>query len=252
MADAQNGLASFSSDLVDTAWKRAKIPRNFGGMQAYTSNALNTVLAGNQIANAGVTLASTPTQTYVSTKDTFTTSLALTGLTTTTGTVLAGDVIRVTAASGGVLVNNQTKQAFTDNSGAFVKWTATVLVGGTADGSGNLTVTVTGPAIYEANGAYNNISAALASGDGVAIITAATASATVQPNMFYHKDAFGLCTVKLKPLPSLDSSVVSVDGFSIRMTGYSNGTTNTHSWRLDMVPAFAAFNPMMAGRFYGA
>lgn len=251
LADVQNGLASGSNDLVDSAWKRSAITRDFGGMQAYTSNALTTVTAGNQVTNAGITLASTPTQTYLNTKDTFTTSLALTGLTATTGTIAAGDTIRVTAASGAAWVNQRTKQPFTDNTGAFVDWTATVVTGGTADGSGNLTVVVTGPAIYEATGAYNNISAALASGDAVEVITGATNSAIVQPNMFYHKAAFGLSTVKLKPLKGWDSSVVNHEGFSIRMTGSSDAVANVHGWRLDLVPAFAAFNPMMAGRFYG-
>lgn len=251
LADAQSSLASGDAGLVNEAWQQATIRRNFGGLQAYTSNALSNITAGNQVGNAGITLSGTPTQTYLSTKDTFTTVLALTGLTATTGTIAVGDVIRVTAASGASLVNNQTKKTFRDQTGAVVKWTATVVAGGTASGAGALSITVTGPAIYESTGAYNNISAALISGDAVAVITAATASATVQPNMFYHKDAFGLSTVKLKKLAGWDSSVVNYEGFSIRLTQFSDAITNVHGWRFDLRPAFTAFNPMMAGRFYG-
>jgi hypothetical protein len=179
--------------------------------------------------------------------------VALTGLTATTGTILPGDVIRVTAASGSVdWLNQQTKQPFTNELGAFVKWTGTVVTGGTADGSGDLTVVVTGPSIFDATApAYNSVTQAIASGDQVEVITAATASGVTQPNLFYHKDAFGLCSVKLKPLKGWDSTVVNHKGFSIRLTNFSDATKNTHGWRFDLLPAFAAFNPYMAGRFFG-
>lgn len=253
LADAQTGLASGNPNLVNDAWQQAKISRNFGGLTAYTSNALTSHTAGNQVGNGSITVASAPTQTYAATKDTYTMSLALTGLTATTGTIAAGDVIRVTAASGGVYwLNQETKQPFIDQSGAFVKWTATVVTGGTADGSGNLTVVVTGPAIRDATApAYNSVSQAIASGDTVSVISAAAASGVTQPNLFYHKDAFGLCTVKLKKLAGWDGAVVNHEGFSIRLTQYSDATANTHGWRFDMLPAFAAFNPYMAGRFFG-
>jgi hypothetical protein len=253
LADAQNGLASGSNDLVDTAWKRAQITRNFGGMQAYTSNALTNHTAGNQVSNAGITVASPPIQTYVSTKDTYTMDVALTGLTATTGTIAVGESLQFTAASGSLAwLNQETKQAFTDASGGFVKFTATVLAGGTADGSGNLTVTVTGPSIFDATApAYNSVTQAIAAGDGVAVISAAANLGVTQPNLFYHRDAFGLCSVKLKKLKGWDSSVVNNEGFSIRLTQFSDAVKNTHGWRFDMLPAFTAFNPYMAGRFFG-
>ena len=253
LADAQAGLSSGSNDLVDSAWKQASITRNFGGLQAYTSNALNSHTAGNQVGNAGITASANPVQTYASTKDTYTMQVALTGLTVTTGTILPGDVIRVTAASGSVdWLNQQTKQPFTNELGAFVKWTGTVVTGGTADGSGNLTVVVTGPSIFDAAApAYNSVTQAIASGDQIEVITAALASGVTQPNLFYHKDAFGLCSVKLKPLKGWDSTVVNHKGFSIRLTNFSDATKNTHGWRFDLLPAFAAFNPYMAGRFFG-
>ena len=252
LADAQAGLASGSNDLVDSAWKRSQITRDFGGMMAYTSNALNSHAAGTEVGNAGITVAAPPIQTYVSTKDTYTMQVSLTGLTATTGTVVPGDVIRVTAATGGVnWVNQRSKQAFTNENGNFVKWTATVLDGGTADGSGNLTVTVTGPSIFEADGAYNSVTQAIAAGDQIEVVTAAAAGGVTQPNLFYHRDAFGLCSVQLKKLSGWDSTVVNHEGFSIRLTQFSDAVTNDHGWRFDLLPAFAAYNPYMAGRFFG-
>jgi hypothetical protein len=70
------------------------------------------------------------------------------------------------------------------------------------------------------------------------------------PNLFYHKSAFGLCTVKLPPL-GYDSSTVSYEGISIRLCKYFDGDANKHQYRFDLLPAFAAYNPYMAGKFYG-
>ena len=249
LADAQSGL--FSTGKVDSAWEKAMITRQFGGMQAYTSNALSNHTNGNQVSNAGITLAATPVQTYVSTKDTFTTQLALTGLTATTGTLNAGDVIKVVAASGAKWVNQQTKQVFFNETGVGVDWTATVVEDVTADGSGEATVTVTGPAIYDATGAFNSISAALASGDAVAVVSGATDSQLVQPNIAYHKRAFGLCTVELPKLHAKESSVINYDGISIRVHKYSDGDANVQKMRFDILPAFAAYNPYQAIKFYG-
>ena len=249
LADAQSGL--FSSGKVDSAWERAQISTNFGGVRAYTSNALTSHTNGNQVTNASITVASAPIQTYLNTKDTYTMTVALTGLTATTGTINAGDVIQVTAASGSVSwLNQQTKQPIIDGSGNFIKWTGTVVTGGTADGSGNLSVVVTGPAIYEASGAYNSVSQAIASGDGVSIISGVADEDTQLPNLFYHKSAFGLCTVKLPPL-GYDSSTVSYEGISIRVCKYFDGDANKHQYRFDLLPAFAAYNPYMAGKFFG-
>ena len=56
-------------------------------------------------------------------------------------------------------LNVATRQPMLDASGAVVPWTGTVLEDVTIAGNA-ATITVSGAAIYEANGQYNNVDAA--------------------------------------------------------------------------------------------
>jgi hypothetical protein len=108
---------------------------------------------------------------------------------------------------------------------------------------------VAGPAIYEANGQYNTVTAAPANG---AVITIVSATATLyQPNLFYTKQAFGLGTVKLPKLYSTDTVATTSDGMSIRISKYSDGNANSQSIRFDLLPAYACFQPSFAGQGFG-
>ena len=93
------------------------------------------------------------------------------------------------------------------------------------------TITVSGAAIYEANGQYNNVDAAPADGAVVTILGAA--STLYQPNMFFTKQAFGLGTVKLPKLYSTDTIATTSDGMSIRVSKYADGDANTQKIRFD-------------------
>ena len=105
------------------------------------------------------------------------------------------------------------------------------------------------PAIYEANGQYNTVDAAPANG---AAVTVLSASATMyQPNLFYMKQAFGIGTVKLPKLYSTDTIATTSDGMSIRVSKYADGDANTQKIRFDLLPAYATFNPFMAGHGFG-
>ena len=96
----------------------------------------------------------------------------------------------------------------------------------------------------------SNISTALTS--GAAFTIQGTASETVQPGMFYQEQAFGIGTVKLQKLNTWDARFTTEDGFSIRMTMYSDGKTNSNNVRFDLLPAYATFNPNFAGQLYGS
>jgi hypothetical protein len=135
-----------------------------------------------------------------------------------------------------------------DASGANVPWTGVVTADVTlAGGAGN--VVVAGPAIYEANGQYNTVDAAPANG---AVVTILSATATLyQPNLFFTKQAFGMGTVKLPKLYSTDTIATTEDGMSIRVSKYADGDANTQKIRFDLLPAYATFNPFMAGQGFG-
>lgn len=246
LADAQTGLASGSNNLVDTAWQRAQISGNFAGVTAISSNCLASHTNGTHAGT--ITVDATPTATYVSVKDTYIQSIALTGFTVTTGGLLAGDVLQFSDNDRN-FINMKSRETFTGATGAPVKFTAVVTADVLADGSGDLTALITAP-IFETNGQYNNVSSPITSGDAVTIISG-TAGSSLMPNLFYHKQAFGLGTVKLPKLHATESNVITEGGFSIRMTKDSSILENKQIVRFDLLPTFATFNPLFAGRFYG-
>lgn len=241
LASAQNGLNA-ADGLVRTAWEKAQISSNFGGMMALTSNALSSYTSGSTSDREGA-LASAPDATYATAKDTMTQVLSLDGL--GTGTIKAGDMVTI---AGVYRLNVATREPILDASGNQVLWTGTVLEDVTIAGNA-ATITVSGAAIYEANGQYNNVTAAPAEDAVVTIL--GSASTLYQPNLFYTKQAFGIGTVKLPKLYSTDTIATTSDGFSIRVSKYADGDANTQKIRFDLLPAYACFNPLFAGQGFG-
>jgi hypothetical protein len=241
LASAQSGLNA-ADGLVRTAFEKAQIASNFGGMKALTSNALSSYTSGSTTDRLG-DLKTAPDATYVTAKDTMQQTMVIETL--GTGTIEAGDQIQVAGVNR---LNIATRQLILDTTGAAVPWTGTVLAVVTIAGN-EATVVVSGAAIYEANGQYNNVDAAPAAG---AVVTILGAAATVyQPNLFYTEQAFGLGTVKLPKLYSTDTVATTSDGMSIRVSKYSDGDANTQKIRFDLLPAYAVFQPNFAGQGYG-
>jgi len=241
LASAQNGLNA-SDGLVRTAWEKAQISSNFGGMRALTSNALSSYTSGSTTDRAG-TLDGAPDATYVTAKDTMQQTLVLDAL--GTGTIVAGDQVQIAGVNR---LNIATRQVMLDAAGAAVPWTGTVLSTVTIAGNA-ATIVVSGAAIYEATGQYNTVDAAPA--DGAVVTILGTAATVYQPNLFYTEQAYGLGTVKLPKLYSTDTVATTSDGMSIRVSKYSDGDSNTQKIRFDLLPAYAVFNPNFAGQGYG-
>ena len=243
LADTQTGLSSGKDSLVDNAWEMAQISKNFGGLKAMTSNALGTRLSGDTVDREG-TLDATPAPGYLTAKDTMTQSLDVTGF-DATGTINAGDIIQITGRNR---LNLSTRQVILDGDGAEILWTATVVTGATmVAGAG--TIIVTGPAIQETDGQYNTVDTALTSGDVITIL--GSAATNYQPSLFFHRQAFSIATVKLPKLFATDTTVVTEDGFSIRVSKYADGDANIQKVRFDLLPAFAVLNPFFAGQGFG-
>jgi hypothetical protein len=243
LASAQSGLYA-ADKLVTTAWERAQISKTFAGLTAISSNALPSFANGACADRAG-TISGTPTATYVGAKDTMTQSVGVAGM-TAGGVIKAGEVVEVT---GKYQLNLSTRQQVVDATGAPIKWRAVVTADVTLNSSGAGTLVLTGPAIYEATGAYNTINAALANGDVITVL--GTTAATVAPNLFYHKQAVTMATVKLPKLHTWDTVATTSDGISIRVTKYSDGDSNTQQIRFDLLPAFGIMNPFFGGLGYG-
>ena len=248
LANVQNGLASGSPSLVNQAWENAKISKQFGNMQAMTSASLPSYTTGALTAGAERTgaLSADLDATYVTHKDTMIQSIPVDGFGAGTDTIVAGSIVEITGRNR---LGLSTRSSFTDGTGGQVKYAGVV----TADvtlvaGAG--TLLVAGAAIYEANGQYNTVDSAPLDNDVITIKNPA-ASTVYQPNMFYHKQAFGIGFVKLKKLYSTDTIVTTKDGVSIRVCKYADGDSNKQKVRFDVVPAYATFNPFFAGQGYG-
>jgi hypothetical protein len=242
LADVQKSLNTVDS-LVSPAFRDATLSNSFAGFKVLTSDNLSTVTTGAFADKAG-TLSGTPTATYSAAKDTMTQSLAVTGL-TAAGVVKAGEIIQVTGRNR---LNLSTRNPMLDASGAQVLWTAVVTADVTLSGGAG-TLVCTGPAIYEATGAYNTVDSALTSGDVVTLLY--PASAVTQPNLFFHKNAFGIGSVPIEKLYSTDTLGVTKDGLQLRCSKGTSIRENKQIVRFDLRPAYAALNPFFAGQGFG-
>ena len=244
LAGVQSGLGSGSNSLVDNAWEKAKISSNLGGMDVMVSNALSSRTSTAASDRAG-TITGTPTVTYVGAKDTMTQTVGVTQF-SANAVIKAGDIVEIT---GRYHLSLATRQPIFDATGARVKFRAVVTADVTLGSSGEGNLVITGPAIYESGGQYNTCDSAITSGDVITVL--GSASAVYQPALFFHKQAFGCGTIKLPKLAATDTTGTTADGFSIRVSKYSDGDKNKQMVRFDLLPAFATFNPFYAGQGYG-
>jgi hypothetical protein len=234
---------------IQTSLDKAIINDNFAGMRVMTATTLASYTTGSESDRAG-TLSGTPTVTYLAAKDTMTQVLAVTAVGAGATEIKAGETVRITAASGAInRLNLSTRQVILDETGAAIVWTGTVvadvdLVGG----AGN--VTVTGPAIFEAGGAYNTVTQSPLSGDVVTFL--GSNSTTIQPNLFWHKQAFSVGSVPIKKLHSTDTIATTEDGLQIRISKGVGFLENEQKVRFDFRPAYGVMNPFFAGQGFGS
>ena len=243
LADAQNGLAG-NDKLIATAWEKAQISRDFGGMRAMTSNALTSYTTGAGVDRVGA-ISSNPDVTYVTHKDSMIQTLVIKNLDTVLP-IKAGDVIEITGRNR---INLDTREVVYDETGAAIPWRATVTED-TVAVAGVATVQVAGAVIFEANGQYNTIDSAPIIDDVVTIL--GDPEKNYQPNLFYHEQAFGLGTVKLPKLYSTDTIATTEDGLQIRVSKGASIRENKQIVRFDLRPAYAALNPFFAGHGWGS
>lgn len=220
------------------------LAKDMAGFTVMSANSLPKYATDTPADRTGA-LAATPDGTYVTAKDTMTQSLSLNGFAANL-VIKAGEQIQVTGRNR---LNLATREAVIDDTQQAVPFTATVVNEVTLDGTGSGTVTVTGPGIYEATGAYNTVDSALTSGDIVTLLGAE--DKTLQPNLFYHRDAFSIGSVPMERLAATDTFGKTEDGIEMRVSMGSELLKNNNLMRFDIHPAYAAFNPFFAGQGYG-
>ncbi|MGY8962543.1 MAG: P22 phage major capsid protein family protein [Rhodospirillales bacterium] len=246
LADLQNSLSA-SDSIVRTAWEKAQISRNFGGLSALTSQSLGSYTTPTTTDLAGA-VNGVPTATYAAHKDTMIQTIVVDGFTDSV-TVVAGTVVEIPTR---FILNQATREPALDAAGANIPWRGVVQADAVMTG-GAATLTVSSPAIKETTGsrdsAYDTVVAAIADNDVINILNAS--ATTFQPNLFYHPQAFSMASVKLPKLYSTDTTVTTEDGFSLRVSKYADGDANTQKCRFDLLPAYATLNPFFAGQGWG-
>lgn len=122
----------------------------------------------------------------------------------------------------------------------------TITVSEQADGSGNLALSISPPIVL--TGPYQNVTVAPAAGAAI------TFQSTHTKNVFYHREAFALCTIKLpenKGAIYQKNMVNPKSKSSIRMTRYYDGIQDVELVRFDVLPAYACF-PEYGGVLMGS
>lgn len=245
LADIQRGLGAggTAGSLISDAQKMATIADAFAGMRVMSATTLDAYTTPSGADRTG-TLSAAPDATYLTAKDTMTQSLAITGFFATLE-IQAGETLTIANVNR---LNLSTRKLMLDASGAKVPWVGTVVATVTLSGGAG-TIIVTGPALNETNGQFNTVDAAPQNG---AVVTLSTAlSTTVQPNLFWHKNAFGIGSVPLQKLFATDTIGETEDGLQLRVTKFSDGIKNVQKVRFDLLPAYAALNPFFAGQGFG-
>lgn len=246
LASSQRSLGAGGSagSLIKSAHERAIITSDFAGMDVVTGTTLATYTTGAGADRVGA-VNGTPTVTYLAAKDTMTISIPVDGFDAALP-VKAGDRVQVTGVNQ---LNMSTREAVINAAGANVLWTGTVTADVTMS-TGAGTLVVTGPAIYEAAGAYNTVSAAIADNDVITILGAA--STAYQPNLFFHPMGATITSVPIKRLNSTDTFMQTEDGLQMRVSKWSDGVKNEQKIRFDFRPAYGILNPFMIGAGFGA
>ncbi len=241
------GSGGTSGSLIKSAHEKATIVEDFAGMRVMTATTSSKYTSDSEADRVG-SLSANPNVTYVTAKDTMTQVLVVENFGADLE-IRAGEQVQITGRNR---LNLSTRELIIDDAGDPIVWTATVAEAVILSGTGTGSITVTGPAIFETGsglGAFNTVDTAPISGDVVTILGAA--SATHQPNLFWHREAFSIGTVALSKLDAQQNTGTTEDGIRIRVTRGSDFTKDQNMVRFDILPAFAVMNPFLAGQAFG-
>jgi hypothetical protein len=202
-------------------------------------------LTSHSVADRVGAIDSNPDVTYVTAKDTMTQTIAVTSFGVNLQ-VRAGEVLQITGRNR---LNLNTRQPMIDEAGAVIVFTGVVTQAVTLDGSGEGNIIISGPALFEAAGQYNTVDSAPIATDVLTLLGAL--STLQQPNLFWHKQAFGIGSVPIKKLHSTDTLGTTEDGLQIRVSKGVGFLENNQKVRFDFRPAYAVYNPFFAGQGFG-
>lgn len=232
------GLNTDAGGVTKEALQQAKLPL-LGNVQPYMTQGTVALTTGTRPTSGALINGAGQTVSYTNVRNTNIQTLVIDGMGAGT-TVKAGEVF---AIAGVYAVNPRTYQTL-DYLAQFV-----VMADATADGAGNVTLTVGIPMI--ATGAHKNVSAAPADNAGITFMGAP--STAYRQNAVFLKSAIQLVFAKLiRPASGeCDYSTDPATGLSIRYWRTSDGTNDTHLHRWDVLFGTDNVDPRLGVRLSG-
>lgn len=200
------------------------------GFNWMRNNLLPSITTGNDVTGVAVNDAAAATGA---------TTLAIDGLTNTTGTVNKGQQFTI---AGVYAVHPITKAVMT----TLQNFVATA--DATANGSGQVTISIY-PAIYgSGSGSLQNVSALPA--DNAALTFVGAASTTYRNSLAFHKDAYTMVSVPLVlPDNAEFAAQETYKGVTVAIVRAWDQLTRRMITRVDVLGGFAATRPEWAYRF---
>ena len=121
----------------------------------------------------------------------------------------------------------------------------------TADGSGNITLTISPPLIT--SGPYQTVSMTSANTDGLNLVFQGSASTTYTANVAMHRNAIAFVNRPLvMPEGVTDCARETYKGLSMRFAPVWDGINSNQRWRFDVVYGVKAIRRDLMTRFSGA
>ncbi|TAJ89728.1 P22 phage major capsid protein family protein [Reyranella sp.] len=232
---------TFIQGVNRSALERAKLPM-IGDVDMYMSQNVTTHTNGTWSGASPIAEIDNGTlsTTYAASKDTWTMTIHIDGLTANTGTVLKGDVITI-----------ENVYAVNTITGATLPWLREFVVKSsvTADGTGDADVTISPPIIT--SGPYMTCNAAAV--DGANITLKGSVNVGYPQNLVFHPDAVTLAMPNMeKPKGAAWCEQQSYEGFNLRLTQGYDMTNDKSQWRFDCLVGVKAYQPWLATRVSGS
>lgn len=229
--------ALYMQDVAKDAYRRGKMGP-IGNIDTYSSQNVQTHTRGTAAGTPVVK--ATQSTTWAASKDTGTMSLDTDGWDTVT-TIKQGDVFTIDLVFA---VNPVTKATLPHLQEFVVK----------ADVTADVTTTTATPLTISppiiTTGAFQTVNAAAL--DNATITIMGTASTGYSQNMVFHKNAFSLVMVPMVAPPgAVEVARKSMNGYSVRVIPYYDGTNDVSNWRLDCLYGVKTIDARLAARLSG-
>lgn len=221
-----------------TALERAKLPI-VGNVQPYMSQNVMNITTGTRSVSSGAVDGASQEVTYDTVRQTYIQNLNLKTV-GNNATIKAGEVFTI---AGVYAVNPSSRESL----GYLQQFT--VLADATADGTGDVTVSIANPIIT--SGAYQTVSAAPANDAAITFLGAASTSFRL--NSMFHRGAIALVGAKLvAPETGKFSFATDPDtGISLRYWRTSDGNTDKHLHRVDVLYGTCALDTRLGIKIAG-